>query len=123
MEAKALARTTELLNQCAAICHRKDFNHRSLATKLKTSTSTFNLAVKVGLFTVESNGTYRPVKSLYDEQDSVLIYNYKRERYRGLKPIKNKPNPKPTHDAQYHIDALKALGYTGTIEKKQVISF
>ena len=121
---ESVTKTVRLLNICAEQSKKGKFDPKVVSRELKTCNATFYDAVALGMFERIANGFYKPLKDHYNELDAHKIIKYRKTKparvVRKETPLKQ---PEIVFDAQYHIDALKAMGYTGTIEKKQVIQF
>jgi hypothetical protein len=125
-QAKSVQKTIAVLNLSATECSKRGFKPREITKAMQTCNNTFYYAHRLGMFTKLKDGTYLPSKRLYTKEDAHQIIDLKRERQKKSSASKKQiPVQKQIvfQDAEYHINALKELGYTGTIEKKQVINF
>ena len=126
---KAIDKTVQLLNLSINECQKGIFNPRKIARDLNTCNATFYDAVSLGMFTKLDRGIYKPNKEYFTVKDAKQISDYRRgkqyESHSKKTPaIKVEPLMLfDKHNAEYHINALKEMGYTGVIEKKQVINF
>jgi hypothetical protein len=128
---EALQKTVRLLNICAQECGKAGFNPRELSRQIKTCNATFYDAVALGMFTKLGIGNYQANQEYFNTKDAKKISDYRKTKTSRIRYNANQTeiarNLKdlviPIQDAQYHINALKEMGYTGVIEKKQVINF
>jgi hypothetical protein len=140
---QGLEKTVRLLTLCAQQCEQSGFNPRDLSRAIKTCNATFYDAVALGMFTRIGAGKYRANQHTFTIRDARKIsehrktkparisYNSNQNKIRAkikwdLPPITTPDTLMDTFKAftaEQHIAALKEMGYTGVIEKKQVINF
>ena len=127
----SVQKTVQLLNISVKQCGTKGFDPRRLSRELKTCNATFYDAVQLGFFTKIDKGIYLPNKDVFDAKDAKKIIDFRKAKpsrasrvFDSLVATQIPVQKEIVWDAaEYYINALKELGYTGTIEKKQVINF
>jgi hypothetical protein len=82
---ESVEKTARLLNICASLCEKSNFNPRDISRQLKTCNSSFYDAVSIGLFTKVGPNQYKANKDSYTEKDAKAVI-----QFRGIKQRKSK---------------------------------
>jgi DnaJ-domain-containing protein 1 len=118
---ESVEKTARLLNICASLCEKSNFNPRDISRQLKTCNSSFYDAVSIGLFTKVGPSQYKANKDSYTEKDAKAVIEFRgiKQRNSKLKNSNDTPRqqmvinlpPAFSQTIEQSIEQLKAAGY------------